>query len=137
MGGEGTIALDLERPCGKHGRLLASGAAFPSKATPRKLRLEPDGTEWADVSEFTGRHAIRGALQKALELAMEQFSRADRWGLRVIHDPEEEDCWIAIDVWVRSSVEEFISEYDRYTARFVDAVPPEMQPLIRLCYHVE
>lgn len=97
--------------------------------TPR-----PTDEQRSALEAFLDRHGLRPHVAMAQRLAAEEFKLAAPIRTVLEEDPETAAQWVEIGVSVSIEPAEVLEAYDRYTRRWLAAVPREVIGRVRLAY---
>ncbi len=84
-----------------------------------------------DVRAYCRDHELEEALPRALAIVRDCLPRGRDLGLRIEVDPQVGDDWIAVDLRIPGTVEEFTQAYNEHTKRITEALLPESW--LRIC----
>lgn len=89
-----------------------------------------------EVRPFCMKEGILNYVPVATDIIEQSFQQIDKIGMAVEEDPETGEGWLLIDITVYGEVGEILEQYERYTEKWVDAVPWPERDKIRLSFNI-
>ena len=88
-----------------------------------------------EVARYCAANQLTPYLKTALRLAEEVFAPIQRIEVVLEPDPEVDEEYVVIDVWLDLPVDETITRKQLYTRRWVASIPPSVIGRIQLLPH--
>jgi len=89
-----------------------------------------------EVRPFCMKEGILNYVPVATDIIEQSFQQIDKIGMAVEEDPETGEGWLLIAITVYGEVGEILEQYERYTEKWVDAVPWPERDKIRLSFNI-